>query len=417
MKIVSKILVSFLVTFIVLGGAAAYYLLSPEQGAPQMLLFQKVMIIFASAMGVLGILLAAIILHPLKKLGKGAEQITKGNFAFQIYDAPLTKGKFKNTDELSQLIMAFEVMRKRMIELDNNLSQRIRTKTFDLQRVNDELIEKEKILQQANAKLVNQSEDLKKINEELAARNKELSAANAKLRKLDAMKTDFIMIAAHELRTPIQLILGSVQLAEKGLINTDQAWKTIASEVKKLAEMATYLLDVGKIESGTFTYDMKPLDVSQLVEELVSSSTKFCSQDDLISINIDLDDDRVKILGDEHRLMQAFLNIINNAVKFAKNGTISIRTHTDRDNGLVEVKVMDDGTGIPEEILPILFSKFVTKTNENERGTGLGLFITKSIVEAHKATIKAMNNKNAKGATFTVSFPIYERVSPVTMIE
>ena len=417
MKIVSKIVASFLVTFMVLGSTTAYYLLSLELGAVQILLFQRVMIIFASAMAVLGILIGLIILHPLKKLAKGAEQITEGNFAVQIYDAALTKGKFKNTDELSQLIMAFEVMRKRMIELDNNLTQRIRTKTFDLQRVNDELIEKEKILQQANAKLVNQSEDLQKINEELATRNKELSDANTKLRKLDAMKTDFIMIAAHELRTPIQLILGSVQLAEKGLINSEQAWKTIASEVKKLAEMATYLLDVGKIESGTFTYDMKPLDVSQLVEEVVSSSTKFCSQDDLITINIDLDDDRVKILGDEHRLMQAFLNIINNAIKFAKNGTITIRTHTDRDNGLVEVKVVDDGTGIPEEILPILFSKFVTRTNENERGTGLGLFITKSIVEAHKAIIKAMNNKNGKGATFTVLFPIYEHVSPVTMIE
>jgi signal transduction histidine kinase len=313
--------------------------------------------------------------------------------------------------------MAFEVMRKRMIELDNNLNQRIRTKTFDLQRVNDELIEKEKVLQHANAKLVNQSEDLQKINEELKARNKELSDANAKLRKLDGMKTDFIMIAAHELRTPVQLILGSLQLAEKGLINKEQAWKTISSEVKKLTEIATYLLDVGKIESGTFTYEMKPLEVSQLVEEIVSSSSKFSSQDGLITIDLDLDEDGVKILGDEHRLMQAFLNIINNAVKFAKDGTITIRTLTDRDNGLVEIRVVDDGTGIPEEILPILFSKFVTKTNENERGTGLGLFITKSIVEAHNGSIKAMNNKGGKGATFIISFPIYGQVSPVTMIE
>src|SRR4029077_4397364 len=164
MKIVSKFVASFLVTFMVLGSTTAYYLLSLELGAVQILLLQRVMIIFALAMAVLGILIALIILNPLKKLAKGAEQITKGNFAVQIYDAALTKGKFKNTDELSQLIMAFEVMRKRMIELDNNLTQRIRTKTFDLQRVNDELIEKEKILQPANAKQVNQSAALQKIN-------------------------------------------------------------------------------------------------------------------------------------------------------------------------------------------------------------------------------------------------------------
>jgi len=79
--------------------------------------------------------------------------------------------------------------------------------------------------------------------------------------------------------------------------------------------------------------------------------------------------------------------------------------------------VVDDGIGIPEEILPILFNKFVTKTNNNERGMGLGLFITKSIVEAHDGSIKAMNNKNGKGATFTVSFPLHKNISSVTMIE
>jgi len=415
MKIVAKIILSFLLTFAVFAATSAYYMLPFGSDARQVLL--TVMLITALPMGLLALLLTGIIIRPLKKLRRGTEQISNGNFSFQIYDAPLTKGKFKNTDELSQVVMAFEVMRKKMIELDNSLNYRIKTKTIDLQRVNDELIEKEKVLQKANTKLIDQGDTLRKINEELAFKNQELFDVNAKLQKLDAMKTDFILIAAHELRTPIQLIIGSVQLAEKGLINSDQAWKTIESEVKKLTDIATYLLDVGKIESGTFSYDMKPLDVSRLVEAIASSSSKLSSQGGLIKISIDIDENGVKIIGDENRLVQAFLNLINNAVKFAESGTITIKTQTDHEKGLVELKVMDDGTGIPEEILPILFNKFVTKTNSNERGMGLGLFITKSIIEAHNGNIRAMNNRNGKGATFTMSFPIYKQVSSVTMIE
>jgi signal transduction histidine kinase len=114
------------------------------------------------------------------------------------------------------------------------------------------------------------------------------------------------------------------------------------------------------------------------------------------------------IVGDKERLVQAFSNIINNAVKFAKNGTITIATKSSHDEGMVEISVTDDGPGIPKEILPVLFSKFVTKTQENERGTGLGLFITKTIIEAHNGTIRAENNDGhgGKGARFTIMLPV-----------
>jgi signal transduction histidine kinase len=249
------------------------------------------------------------------------------------------------------------------------------------------------------------------VNEELSSKNEELSETNAKLEKLDKTKTDFILIAAHELRTPIQPIMGSVKLAEKGLISNEQAWKTIVTEAKRLSTVATYILDVGKIESGNISYDMKPLSVAQLVERISSSSTKFATQDGVISIKMELDED-VRIMGDNERLVQAFANIIDNAAKFAKNGTITIKTVNNYDKGLAEVKIMDDGPGIPEEILPVLFNKFVTKTRENERGTGLGLFITKAIIEAHSGKISAENNAGGKGATFTVSFQIHEKVAP-----
>jgi signal transduction histidine kinase len=369
------------------------------------------MIIVAVAMGILGALLAITIILPLKKIGKDVEQIARGNYNTQVYDGKLTKGKFKNSDELSQLLMAFEVMRKKVIEVDANLDKQIKIKTADLQRVNDELVEKEKVLQRTNAKLISQDEDLQKINDELTSKNEELSETNTKLQKMDKMKTDFILIAAHELRTPIQPIMGSIQLAEKGLISNEQAWKTIVAEAKRLSTVATHILDVGKIESGNISYEMKPLSVAQLVERISSSSTNIITPDGVISIKMELDKD-VKIMGDRERLVQGFANIIDNAAKFAENGTITIQTLNNHDKGLVEIKIIDDGPGIPEEILPVLFNKFVTKTKENVRGTGLGLFITKAIVEAHNGKISAENNAGGKGATFKVSFPINEKEAP-----
>ncbi|HEU4605560.1 MAG TPA: ATP-binding protein [Nitrososphaera sp.] len=412
LKIAIKIIISFLAVAAVAALAAASYLQPlAGAGAPAGLV-QAIVIIVASSIGVLGALLAVLVLLPLRKIGSDAEQIARGNYNTQVYDGKLTKGKFRSSDELSRLVMAFEVMRRKVVEVDTSLGKQIEIKTFDLQRVNDELVEKEKALQRTNAKLSSQSEDLQNMNQELSAKNEELSDANAKLQKLDKMKTDFILIAAHELRTPIQPIMGSVKLAEKGLITNEQAWKTIVTDAKRLSTVATYILDVGKIESGNMSYDMKPLRVSQLIEHISSSSTKFATQDGVISIRMDLDED-VQIMGDRERLVQAFANIIDNAAKFAKNGTITIQTVNNHDGGQVEIKIMDDGPGIPDEILPVLFNKFVTKTKENERGTGLGLFITKAIVEAHSGRISAVNNAgDNKGATFTVSFPIHQKEAP-----
>lgn len=406
MKIITKISMGFLASAIMVAVAVFYYM-QPLTGTGMAI--QPIMII-AAAMGVLAALLAVAIILPLKKIIKDVEQIARGNYNTRVYDGKLTKGKFKSSDELTQMLMAFEVMRKKVVEVDADLGKQIQIKTYDLQRVNDELVEKEKVLQRANAKLQSQSEDLQKVNDELSAKNEELLDVNAKLQKLDKMKTDFILVAAHELRSPIQPIMGSVKLAEKGLISNEQAWKTIVTEAKRLSTVATYILDVGKIESGNISYDMKPVSVAQLVERVSSSSTKFATQDGVISIKMDLDED-VAIMGDRERLVQAFANIIDNAAKFAKNGTITIQT-VNNGNGMAEIKISDEGPGIPEEILPVLFNKFVTKTKENERGTGLGLFITKAIVEAHGGKISAENNAGGKGATFTVSFPIHEKEAP-----
>jgi signal transduction histidine kinase len=115
----------------------------------------------------------------------------------------------------------------------------------------------------------------------------------------------------------------------------------------------------------------------------------------------------MEIYADKARITQAISNIVGNAVKFTTSGTIIVESNVSNDKKRVEVKVSDSGSGIAEDILPNLFDKFVTKTlgNENKRGTGLGLYITKAIIDAHKGKIFAYNNKQGVGATFTIIIP------------
>ena len=115
----------------------------------------------------------------------------------------------------------------------------------------------------------------------------------------------------------------------------------------------------------------------------------------------------IEIYADKSRITQAISNIVGNAVKFTDRGTIRVESVVSVDKKRVEIKVCDTGNGIAEDILPNLFDKFVTKTpeNENKLGTGLGLYITKAIIDAHKGEIFTANNKEAVGATFTIVLP------------
>ncbi|HKX80844.1 MAG TPA: HAMP domain-containing sensor histidine kinase [Nitrososphaera sp.] len=334
--------------------------------------------------------------------------MAKGNLDQEIYRGRI-QGRSLKGDELSQLVVAFESIRRRLVYLNDNLNKVSREKTVEVQRTLDQLAEKENALQRANAILTGRSEELKSTNEGLKARNRELSDAYDRLEKLDSMKGDFLMIAAHELRTPIQPIIGFVELAERGSISFEQAFKVISTEARRLASLSADVLDVSRIESGTLTYEMTPISLKQIADGLSTSSSKFATQDGIVTIKTQFDSD-VKVLGDRKRLIQALENIVNNAVKFAKNGTIQIQTVNDFANNVVTITITDDGPGIPADILPVLFNKFVTRTEANQRGSGLGLFITKSIIEAHRGKIIAENNTSseAKGARFTISLPIHD---------
>jgi len=212
------------------------------------------------------------------------------------------------------------------------------------------------------------------------------------------------MVASHELRTPIQPILGLADLALKGRMETGDALKKIRQEAIRLRHLADDILDVTRIEGGKMTYNMEDVNVKDLVEGVIQSFSPSIPAS--VSIVSDLSAADRFVQADREKLEQAFSNILGNAIKFTQAGEIRVSC-AEREFGKLEIRVSDAGTGIPPEILPRLFEKFVTKDigGNNRHGTGLGLFITRAIVQAHGGQITASNQK-AGGATFTVVLPV-----------
>lgn len=263
------------------------------------------------------------------------------------------------------------------------------------------------------------------VKDNLADSNKQLQEANEKLKIHDKMQKEFINVAAHELRTPIMPILGYAELLEieqeqhqqqEGMVaergekennsNNKRIYiKAIIRNTKRLEELSQHILDVTRIESKILNLNKERLNLNDVIlnviDDLIIYSTNDQEKKDNLKVRYELKDGNIPVEADRNRLTQVISNLLSNALKFTNEGTITIKT--ERKDGQVFVYIKDTGTGIDEEIMPRLFSKFATKS---DTGTGLGLFISKSIIEAHGGTLCAENNKDGqRGATFTFSLP------------
>jgi signal transduction histidine kinase len=225
------------------------------------------------------------------------------------------------------------------------------------------------------------------------------------LKEKDKMKQEFINIAAHELRTPIQPILGYSELAKKGLMSHEEATEGILAEARRLKKLAEDILDVSRIEGDSLPLNVERFNLRTLIEEIVNEKSVTAGRN--IAFNLSLGDvEELEINADRSRVTQVLVNIIGNAIKFTKEGTISIEAGISANQKTVHLAISDNGPGIPEAILPKLFEKFSSKSVKRgtEHGTGLGLYISKGIVEAHGGSIAGYNNKNG-GATFKIYLP------------
>lgn len=232
-----------------------------------------------------------------------------------------------------------------------------------------------------------------------------------KVKETEQMQKEFINIAAHELRNPIQPILSLTEVAERKTNDTQQKelLSVVVRNARKLKQLTEDVLDVTRIESDSLQLNKDDFSLNDLVTQVMQDYKNQTISDKKIKLiydgELDSSKDHTRIIqADKYRINQVISNLVSNSVKFTKEtGTISIKTKNDDDNKTITVSVKDTGTGIDAEILPRLFTKFSTKSNA---GTGLGLFISKSIVEAHGGKIWAKNNADGKGATFYFSLPL-----------
>jgi two-component system, OmpR family, sensor histidine kinase VicK len=239
-----------------------------------------------------------------------------------------------------------------------------------------------------------------------------LSQAHEQLKIHSKMQKEFIDIAAHELRTPIQPILGltEILLSDKRLDRAAQKDKlnVIARNAKRLKLLTDDILDVTKIEGHTLQLKKELINVNHIISSIVEKINNQMGYDENVELIFSsLDHNVVFVEADKARITQVIYNLLNNAIKFTKSGTVFIGIEEiKQDNNLqkfVVVTIKDTGTGIDSEMLPRLFEKFASKSC---KGTGLGLFICKSIIEAHGGRIRGENNADGKGATFAFSLPM-----------
>jgi two-component system, OmpR family, sensor histidine kinase VicK len=252
---------------------------------------------------------------------------------------------------------------------------------------------------------------------------------NEELRRADKMQKEFINIASHELRTPTQAILSYSELLQKHPERKDEMMQAMSRNATRLQRLTDDILDVTRIESETLMLKIEPLDLDDLISNIVED---YRSQNEKNNDNIELlyyngkeakssNDSNIIVEADRARLIQVISNLLDNAIKFTKRlnnnrrGSISVTAEKKRNKENenkkrqeVIVSIKDSGTGIDPDIFPRLFTKFATKS---ETGTGLGLFICKSIVESHEGRMWAGNNpdNSGGGAVFAFSLPLSER--------
>jgi two-component system, OmpR family, sensor histidine kinase VicK len=241
----------------------------------------------------------------------------------------------------------------------------------------------------------------------------------------EMMEKEFINMAAHEIRTPVQPLLGMTDILmsqfeeeeeeeeqqerskrnKKEIAVTKEEIEMIARNAKRLERLTSDILDVSRIESDTLKLSEKLIDLNENIRIVVNDEKSAIPKGKELKIIFDQRESiPLVVKGDKSRLFEVLTNLIGNAIKFTDSGgtiTVTVEKSGAENEALVSIK--DTGNGIDREILPRLFTKFASKS---DNGTGLGLYLSKGIIEAHGGRIWAENNTDGKGATFTFTLPL-----------
>ncbi|MBI5913185.1 GAF domain-containing protein [Candidatus Azambacteria bacterium] len=241
----------------------------------------------------------------------------------------------------------------------------------------------------------------------------QVKEANEKLKELDDLKTDFISIASHQLRTPLTAIKGYTSMIMEGSYGevSDKVRVTIGKvfqSAQRLIYIVNDLLDISRIEQGRFTIALEPIKVANVLKDVVEELQQNAKSKNLsLELAVAPENMEVTASADFNKIRQVFLNVIDNAIKYTNEGYVRVGVEKRANDVLMSVK--DSGIGISEASMKNLFQKFsrakgVTKLHTD--GSGLGLFIVKKIMEAHGGTVWAESEGEGKGSQFYVSIPL-----------
>jgi signal transduction histidine kinase len=318
-----------------------------------------------------GFIVVRSVIRPLYRLQKASGEMANGN-----YDAPVDSS---GADEVQTLVGTFADMRNAM-----------KARTLHLEASVQQLLHS----------------------------GKELEQSYHRLKELDKKKDEFVNIAAHELRSPLlPIILSAEGLSEEGCLNEPdrENVEIIMRNANRLNKLITNILDTSRIENHTLKLHYEETDVEALAQYVINDAIH-------LQAHHSGDDDRVEIVLDSRlaaarkmrldkaRIVQVLANLVDNALNFTERGAITMEIDEMVVDGLpfVEFRISDSGAGIDEEVRNKLFQKFATKSDKG-KGTGLGLYLSKMIVEAHGGKIWGKNNESGRGATFAFTLPVLPR--------
>ena len=219
----------------------------------------------------------------------------------------------------------------------------------------------------------------------------------------DKLQREFINIASHEMKTPTQAILGYSELLETDPKNNAEIIASLKRNANRLQRLTNDILEVSRIESQTLRLNKEKVNLNEKIREIIDDVRNQVQNPNDLQINFLEAKHPVHLEADKTRLYQVIANLLTNAIKFTNEGTITVSADVNDNNSELIVTVRDSGEGIHSDIIPRLFTKFATKSNT---GTGLGLYISKNIIEAHGGRIWAENNQDGKGANFTFTLPL-----------
>ena len=225
------------------------------------------------------------------------------------------------------------------------------------------------------------------------------------LKRTDSMQREFINIASHEMKTPTQAIMGFSEMLEQHPDRREEMTEAIKRNAKRLHKLTNDILDVSRIESQNLRLNKEKVNINEKISNVVNDIKNQIRNPDKLQIVFLNLKEPLYVEADKIRLYQVIANLLNNAIKFTKEGTISIKAQL-KDNNEIAIIVKDPGAGIDNDVMPRLFTKFATRSDV---GTGLGLYISKNIIEAHGGRMWAANNPDGKGATFGFSLPITQK--------